>query len=254
MELMTTAKRRPGIDLRKTSTASLLLLGAMAVGILTGCVAYLYPGIDLQVSTLFYQPERGFYGQSSPAIALARSTFYTLYEATCVIAVVGLVITLVRRRTWLGISALRWLFLVLCLGVGPGLVGNLALKDNWGRARPVQTVEFGGQKAFSGPLTPTDQCQRNCSFVAGEATTIFAALFAAAFLFPPYAGRLISAGVVFGSLAGAIRMSQGAHFLTDVIFAGVIMAITVAILNLMFDALEDMNGAKCDSISGTPTQ
>jgi lipid A 4'-phosphatase len=35
-----------------------------------------------------------------------------------------------------------------------------------------------------------------------------------------------------------IRVSQGAHFLSDVVFAGVLMAIVVALVQLVFQAAE----------------
>ena len=43
---------------------------------------------------------------------------------------------------WLSLGLPQWLFLAVCLGVGPGLVANLLLKDQWGRARPKHIAEF----------------------------------------------------------------------------------------------------------------
>jgi membrane-associated phospholipid phosphatase len=72
----------------------------------------------------------------------------------------------------------------------------------------------------------SDQCQTNCSFVAGEAASIFMLFFAIAFL---ARGRqrkmLLMAGIAAGLAAGMIRVAQGGHFLSDVVFAGVVMAL-----------------------------
>jgi membrane-associated PAP2 superfamily phosphatase len=40
------------------------------------------------------------------------------------------------------------LFLVLAAALGPGLVVNVALKDHWGRPRPREVVELGGQERY----------------------------------------------------------------------------------------------------------
>ena len=115
-----------------------------------------------------------------------------------------------------------------------------------GRGR-FQIVEFGGTKSYTPPLTPSDQCAHNCSFVAGEASTIYVTFFALAFLFPSRGRQLIAAGIVAGSLAGLVRMAQGAHFLSDVIFAGVTMALTTVALYIVFEGTGGMPQAKPDS-------
>jgi lipid A 4'-phosphatase len=141
----------------------------------------------------------------------------------------------IRRSAHRRMRAMHWLYLVLCLGVGPGLVTNTLLKDQWGRARPAQIVEFGGSKTFTPPLLPADQCARNCSFVSGEAASMFAVFYAAALIVPQWSLPTMIAGTMVGLAAGLVRVVQGGHFLSDVVFAGVFMAVTAAGLHrLMF--------------------
>jgi lipid A 4'-phosphatase len=45
------------------------------------------------------------------------------------------------------------------------------------------------------------------------------------------------AGVLAGLFSGLVRLSQGAHFLSDIVFAGVVMAATVAGIYLLFDLI-----------------
>jgi lipid A 4'-phosphatase len=119
--------------------------------------------------------------------------------------------------------------------VGPGLVANLILKDQWGRPRPKHVAEFGGSKTFHPPILMSKQCPRNCSFVSGEASAMYIPFFAAAAMLPASAPVLVATGTVMGLAAGAVRIAQGGHFLSDVIFAGVFMALTVlAVRWLMF--------------------
>ncbi|HBH49073.1 MAG TPA: PAP2 family protein, partial [Bacteroidales bacterium] len=41
----------------------------------------------------------------------------------------------------------RWaLMMILTIVLGPGLLVNATFKDNWGRPRPNEIVEFGGKE------------------------------------------------------------------------------------------------------------
>jgi len=218
------------------SNAALLFWGALAVGIVTGILFIAFPAIDLETSAVFYRGHGIFAGKgggifSGPPTTVAdftRLSLYISFVGVCIIDLIGIAISSIGKRRFLGLGTPKWLFLAACLVLGPGIVGNVILKDHWGRARPVHTIEFGGTKSFSPPIIPSDQCDRNCSFVAGEASMMYATFFAAAFLFPTFGRRLILAGVLMGLFAGVVRISQGAHFLSDVVFAGVTMALTVA--------------------------
>jgi lipid A 4'-phosphatase len=97
---------------------------------------------------------------------------------------------------------------------------NGIFKETWGRARPREVVEFGGNKKFTKAFVLSDQCKTNCSFVSGEASIGFYGL---TLIFVARRKRKIIAfaSLLAGSLIGLLRMSLGAHFLSDVIFSGV---------------------------------
>jgi lipid A 4'-phosphatase len=63
---------------------------------------------------------------------------------------------------------------------------------------------------------------------------MFMVFFAAAFLFPLRSRGLVAVGIAAGALAGLIRMSQGGHFLSDVVFAGIAMALTAVFTYQLF--------------------
>jgi lipid A 4'-phosphatase len=237
MSVMTATNSNAGIEAPRLGLAWRVLLIAVTLGVLAGILFHLIPEFDIAVSAQFYDGT-GFDGARSPLIRTVRAALLNTNFVIYVGALLGLLLALALKRPFLRIRAARWFFLLTSLVVGPGLVANTTFKDNWGRARPSQVVEFGGTQAHSLPLIPSDQCGRNCSFVAGEASTFYAVLFAMAFVFPAFAGRLFFAGIVAGSLAGLIRVSQGAHFLSDVVFAGILMAIVVALVQLVFQAAE----------------
>lgn len=211
----------------------LTLIGIVAI---VAAVVFLSrPEIDLQVGSYFYRGQGRFTGGEVRWIEWVRNVFIVFFWACVLLAIIGMVRTRKDQGPWLGFSFPHWLFLGICLGVGPGLVANLTLKDQWGRARPKHVVEFGGSKAFTPPILFSKECRRNCSFVSGEASAIYMPFFAAAALMPQGAVVLVATGTAMGLAAGAVRMAQGGHFLSDVIFAGVFMALTVlAVRWLMF--------------------
>lgn len=205
-----------------------ILIGAVAV--VAGIVFLSKPDLDLIASGVFYKGGGEFVGQSDLWIIVLRNLFIVFFWACVALAIAGLVITRKPGSSWLGFAAPHWLFLAICLGVGPGLVANVMFKDQWGRARPKQVVEFGGSKTFTPPILIARQCPRNCSFVSGEASSTYIPFYAAAVMLPQAAVPLVVTGTVMGLVAGGVRMAQGGHFLSDVIFAGVFMALTVLII------------------------
>jgi membrane-associated PAP2 superfamily phosphatase len=119
------------------------------------------------------------------------------------------------------------LFLSVSLAVGPFLLANVILKDHWARMRPADMVQFGGAEKLTAWWDPTGPCPDNCSFIAGEPSAAFWT-FAPASFAPPQWRPLAYAGVlIFGAAMGVLRMAGGAHFFSDVVFAGVFMFLVV---------------------------
>ena len=109
-------------------------------------------------------------------------------------------------------------FCVLAGALGPGLVVNIGFKDNWQRARPYQVEAFGGPQKFTRAAVMTDQCNNNCSFVSGHVACGF---FLASIMLVHRRRRVAwgTAGVVSGLTIGFARMADGAHWLSDVLWA-----------------------------------
>lgn len=229
----------------------MLLWGAAIVGVIAGVLFSVFPEIDLKTAALFYKGDGIFYGKGgggifygvpTTAADVIRFALFISFVGVGIATACGLAGSVLRGRSYFGFTAPKWLFLTVCLVIGPGVVSNAILKDNWGRARPVHLVEFGGTKTYSPPLVPSNQCEKNCSFVAGEASMAYATFFAAAFLFAGVGRRFICAGLLAGLFSGAVRMSQGAHFLSDVVFAGVVMAATIPGIYLLFALISRTGG------------
>lgn len=206
------------------------------VGVVAAFVFVGFPQIDFAVTDLFYRGNRAFISNFPGTGQDLRAAIRLFFLAAVATAIVGLVLAAFFQRRLFEMGLRQWLFLVSCLALGPGLVANVILKNNWGRARPFHVREYGGDQIFTPALFRSDQCADNCSFVSGEAASIFMLFFALALLLPRRRGPLIAAGITVGTLAGFVRIAQGGHFLSDVVFAGVLMAlIAQALYWLVFD-------------------
>jgi lipid A 4'-phosphatase len=220
-----------------------LAAAAGVVGVLAAILFVGWPGLDLEVSSLFYLRPRTFWLTRASLAEALRSLFTLTTWVAGIAAVCGIMLAIAKRRRLFGLSLRQWLFLGMVLAVGPGLLANTVLKDHWGRPRPTQVTEFGGPYPFIPVLERSGQCDRNCSFVGGEASSIFALGFAAVLLARRRRAMLMAAALGAGSLIGLIRMAGGGHFLSDIVFAGVLMALVVALLHyLLFDHLAERLG------------
>jgi lipid A 4'-phosphatase len=184
----------------------------------------LLPGVDLWASGLFYRPEGGFFlAQSAPVRAIYVGVPY-LTDAI-VVGIIALYLGgLLRGRPLLRVDGRSAAYLLLALGLGPGLLVNTVLKDHWGRARPSQVTEFGGHEPFTPAPLPAANCWRNCSFPAGHPAMGFYLVSFAFLVRDTRRRRVAEAGAIAaGAVFGLARLAQGGHFLSDVVFSGILV-------------------------------
>ena len=222
-----------------------------ALAIYIGVVAFasalffFVPQIDLAASRLFYDAEGGFVLADWPPVVLLHRSIPWI--AWCTLVVVGggaAWLFLLGRPLW-RLDRKALVFLVASMALGPGLLANTLLKDHWGRARPVQIEAFGGPRRFTPAPLPAAECERNCAFVSGDAALGFS-LVAFGFLLPPGRSRRrgLAAALGFGAFVGLGRILQGAHFLSDVIYAGLLVFGTTAFLHWWI--------VECDGLAAPP--
>jgi lipid A 4'-phosphatase len=204
------------------------------IGLAILVLLVLVPAIDFYVSRLFYDPAIGFVWRNQPVPEFLHNAIQIAARVIGAVTLLAFLYT-AGRSVWakLPVTLLRlgprsWAFLFLGLVLGPGLVANVVLKDNWSRARPIQVQEFGGHQHYSPPLVISDQCEKNCSFVAGDAAMGFYLQIVAYVVALRFSGPLFAAGMAAGLSAGLLRIGMGAHFFSDVIYAGVFMTLTIA--------------------------
>ncbi len=200
------------------------LVVALAVAAAVGLLFALYPWLDLAISALFFDPAtKRFGGGHALAMSRARDAAELLITAIVAPAFVSLAGKLLWPRRRMPLRGRAAVFLLLTLALGPGILANVVLKDHWGRIRPIDVAEFGGSGRFTPWWDPRSACSANCSFIAGEPSGAFWTLAPAALAPPQWRPLAYGAALVFGAGVGVLRMAAGAHFFTDVAFAGVFM-------------------------------
>ena len=210
---------------------------ALMVGFVAAAAVFsLWPGFDLWVSGLFFRQDGGFWLAQVQVLEQLRHFIWGLSLLAVAMSVLGVVLLGAGRTLW-GLTRRGWLFVLLLYVVGPGLIVNAILKSYWGRARPAMVQDFGGPSRFTMALSPTDQCDANCSFVSGEGAAA-TALALVAWLLMPRVAAVVGAGaarVIFSAALGicsagiGLRVMTGRHFLSDTVFA-VLIVLTVALV------------------------
>ena len=126
--------------------------------------------------------------------------------------------------------------------IGAGLLVNAILKPYCGRPRPREIVEFQGQWDYCMPCFDSTP-GKGMSFPCGHCTMGF--LFVSLFYCRRQSKWLAISGTLFGlvlgGLLGVTRATQGAHFLTDIVWSlGVIMLVAVLSDYVLFPLLSQL--------------
>ena len=150
-----------------------------------------------------------------------------------VVGLAGIVMSYVKSDCY------RWrrsgVFLVVLLILGPGLLVNSVFKEHWGRPRPREICEFGGKKQFLHPWQKGESGNGR-SFPSGHSSAAF-------YMAAPYliyrrtnkkrAYLWLAGGVLFGIVMSIARITQGAHFLSDTLWAFGMVALCALLLAAM---------------------
>lgn len=156
-----------------------------------------------------------------------RPAFYWLLAAI----VVALAVRSFRMPGHRWLTLRRLLYVGAVVGIGLGLVTNNILKDRFDRPRPMQTVEYGGEARYQPPVLPAKGCERNCSFVSGDAAAGFVLIaLPLAFASGRRRWQMMKLTLWIGATVGLLRMMNGSHYLFDVVYAGLINVAIAAVL------------------------
>ena len=183
--------------------------------LLVALIPVVWPSLDLSLSAFFMQAHPPI--QPTQWLWVEWINEYTpdVFRTTAILFLLAWIIASVVPR--FRRHALSLAFVGFSIALGPGLA-TWALKDYTLRARPMDVVEFGGTRQFTPAFVQAKQCNDNCAFSSGHAACgfFFASLM---LLYPRRRWRWVSLGVLAGLAVSFARVSVGAHWLSDVLWA-----------------------------------
>src|SRR5262245_29183907 len=201
------------------------LICVLAIAAVAGLLFGLYPELDLRVARIFHAVEtpdhHGFALRYYPSLLQARDFGLWITAVLVAPAAGALLIKLVLPRRKLLMPGRAVVFLITTIILAPGIMANVILKEHWGRSRPIDVTQFGGNQHFVAWWDRRGDCPTNCSFVSGEVAGAFWTLAPAVLAPPQWRALAYVAALALGTGTAALRMMFGAHFPSDVIFAGV---------------------------------
>ncbi len=214
---------------------SSLALACLAYLLVVSLFFSLFPAVDIAASALFHRAGEGFPLAADPFFMRLRELgpFLVKLVAGTSLALLGACLLAGRAPAWLSLRAP--VFLLSTLILGPGLVVNALFKDNWGRPRPNAVDLFGGEAPYVPVWRISEHCDKNCSFVSGEASSSLW-LVTLAFIAPPAWRRGILVFVLPLVVAlSANRVAFGGHFLSDTLISwGVTLLVILAVHAVLY--------------------
>jgi lipid A 4'-phosphatase len=211
------------------------------------CFFILWPDFDISISEKFYDASAQIFFLKGNVIIESIYQFTHVITVSILLTLVFMIMgSFIIKKPYFSDRRKVFIYLLCACLLGPGLMVNLVLKDNWGRPRPRQTLEFGGDKEFQPPFSPNFECQTCRSFVSGHASMGFYF-----FSFALLARRKtwLVAPILAGGVIGAVRIAQGGHFFSDVLFSGWVVWFCSLLLYHWFFKRKVDTSVKPDSVS-----
>ncbi len=177
---------------------------------------------DFIASNPFFNPDTGKWLFKN---TLIETLIYEISPIPAfIIFFISLVVALgsIWKKAWR-----RWTRMAVCwilvMVLGPGLIVNAVFKDWYGRPRPNKVVEYGGQETFRPVWVVGETPGKGKSFPCGHASIGF--YFMAGYFCwwrknRRRARRWLATGLTVGIIVGLARMAGGAHWFSDVVWAG----------------------------------
>ena len=208
-------------------------LKALILTLLLSIIFFIFPNIDITVSGLFFGQDKSFIAAEHDwLIVLIRKIILPFF----VLLVFFIPIAAIFKQIFYGEKILNksvrdWAYLFSCLILSTGVIVNIVFKGMWGRARPSDTLIFGGEYPFTIPWLNVDYCPSNCSFVSGDVS--FFTLSLALLLIFNKTNWNIYAYLLIGFIS-FLRIIEGDHFLSDTIMSFIITYVSIKILYDLF--------------------
>ena len=191
------------------------------------------PSFDLFITSFFYKGNNQFFLQSYYTITvLFRDILLPIILIYILVLPIASKLTLIKKIFFNYSFLLKdIIFIWIIFFINLIIVINLFFKTFWGRARPEDVLQLGGKFNFSPWYQISDACASNCSFVSGDAAVGFSIIILS---FVTKNIKYTYLSIIFGSLLGLIRIAEGGHFVSDIVFSAIIIYLLTFFFNKIF--------------------
>ena len=183
------------------------------------------PDVDISFSREFYsQNTQKFIFYDNKIISIVEQSAYLFafvffcFHAKCLLSKQKQILNLQKLFSGPDYQEHKHALLLLCFG--PIFTVQMFCKNLFGRSRPEKILEFGGVKVFTPAFIMTNECFFDCSFISFH-TAVATMLFLHARNFYSGKAKYINSRITFSLIFiyAVIRIGQGKHFLSDIIFS-----------------------------------
>jgi lipid A 4'-phosphatase len=225
------------------------------------CLAVFFannPEVDLDVSKMFFSEKHHKFPLAHnnilKAITYSALVFVSLVLSTRVFCILK---TFVKTRSCNFQLYKKEAFVLLVFLIGSNILIEGIIKPYFGRARPHTVQEFGGDLEFAPAFKVSRQCHphsvtifdhtfetplSNCSFVSFH-TSLGLLLISYAMVLTKRRGLGIAVAVGYTALLMITRVSQGEHFLSDVVLSACLISIVINVLFLLLKMEKELTKA-----------
>jgi len=208
----------------------------------------LFPNLDLQISSIFfYDTSCDIWAKLNPNATrcglfwLDHQSFYktlrSIVNPLPILAAVSLLIAYLMRfyqplKYARFIKTETFVSYFISFFLGPLIMVTWIVKPLWARSRPFQILDFGGYEIHTSILRWGRECSGNCSFVSGEVASMAWLLLAVQLL--PGRSKIVASLTcsVLLVLVALGRLASGRHFMSDAIFAVIVVVFCHCIARL----------------------
>jgi lipid A 4'-phosphatase len=225
------------------------------------CLAIFFannPEVDLDVSKLFFSEKHHKFPLAQNPIlkTIAYSAFVFVFFTLSINALL-ILRTFIKTRSYNFQLYKKEVFVLLVFLIGSIILIEGIIKPYFGRARPYTVQEFGGELEFAPAFKVSRQCHphsvtifnktfetplSNCSFVSFH-TSLGLLLISFALVLTKRRRLGVALAVGFAILLMITRVSQGEHFLSDVVLSACLMSIVINVLFLLLKMEKELEKA-----------
>ncbi len=215
-----------------------LFVKSMIVFIVIGFFVTLGSQFDLFFSGLFYTNSGNFLLQSysSFSIIFREIILPALLIYIFILPFLSLFIPIKNIFFGYTFSLREMVFIWVSGAITLILIINILFKNMWGRARPNDILNFGGDAVFTPWYKLGESCFSNCSFVSGDSSVGF--MFVIFYLITKIKAYFYLA-LFFGISLGVVRIMAGGHFFSDIVFSNIIVTASLMISIILYNRLYD---------------